>query len=65
MTNDPAHHDDRLFEQVCAKHSVKPEVVSELLKIEREYQLQNKRHGIYDRLRECIQGSVQVEERRD
>jgi len=65
MTTDSKHFETRLFEQVCAKHGLKPEVVSELLKIEREYQLQNKRHGIYDRLRECIQSSVQVEERRD
>jgi len=57
--------DRDLFESLCCKHGVKTVVVTELLKIEKDYQLQNKRHGIYDRLRECIQSSVQVEERRD
>jgi len=60
------HAPDReLFDRLCLKYGLKPEVLSELLKIEKDYQLQNKRHGIYDRLRECIQSSVQVEERRD
>jgi hypothetical protein len=33
-------------------------VVEELLKIEKEYQLRDRRHGVYDRLRECVHTSI-------
>jgi hypothetical protein len=57
--------DRDLLQSLCARQGIKPELVEELLRIEKEYQLQNRRHGIYDRLRECIRSSIQPEERRD
>ena len=50
--------DRELLDKLCAKHGVKGELIEELLKIEKEYQLQSRRHGIYDRLREFIQSSI-------
>jgi len=57
--------DRELLQTLCAQHGVKPEVVEELLKIEKEYQLKQRRVGIYDRLKECVESSINPEERRD
>jgi hypothetical protein len=57
--------DRELLDRLCAKHGIKRELIEELLKIEKEYQLQIPRQRIYDRLRECIYGSIALEERRD
>lgn len=65
MSDSQRAPDREMFDGLCSRYGIRPEVVTDLLRIEKEYQLQNKRHGIYDRLRECVQGSVQVEERRD
>lgn len=43
-----------LLQDLCRKHSVKPELVEELLRVEKEYQLREKRHGIYEKLRDVI-----------
>jgi hypothetical protein len=57
--------DRELLAGLCTKHGVKIEVVEELLKVEKEYQFRDRRHGIYDRLREAVQASISPEERKD
>ena len=57
--------DRELLASLCTKRGMKIEVIEELLRIEKEYQLRERRHGIYDRLRECIQGSISPQERKD
>ena len=65
MNSDRITPDRELLASLCAEHGMKIEVIEELLRIEKEYQLRERRHGIYDRLRECIQASVSPQERRD
>ena len=50
-----------LLQDLCRKHDVKPELVEELLRVEKEYQLREKRHGIYDKLREVIFATAGVQ----
>jgi len=50
--------DKELLMDLCRKHGVNPAVVEELFKIEREYQFRDRRHGVYERLRECIRTSI-------
>lgn len=54
-----AHSKEKeLLYDLCQKHGVNPDAVEELLKIEKEYQLRERRHGIYDRLRDSIKASI-------
>lgn len=57
--------DHELLVQLCSQHDVSPDLVEELLRIEKEYQLRERRHGIYDRLKESVQSTIQPEERQD
>ena len=57
--------DRELLAELCNKHGMKIELFEGLLKVEKEYQLRDRRHGIYDRLRETIQASVEPQERMD
>ena len=54
-TNDLA---DGLLANLCEKHEIPPALVKELLQIEREYQAQARRHGIYGRIAQCIKDST-------
>ena len=47
-----------LLQDLCRKYSVNPAVVEELLRIEKEYRLRERRHGIYDRLQETVKASI-------
>lgn len=47
-----------LLMELCRQRGVNPAVVEELLKIEKEYQFRDRRHGVYDRLRECIRSGI-------
>lgn len=55
--------DDELLEALCRQHGVHLGVVRELRRIEKEHQARERRHGIYDQLRECIRASVTREGR--
>lgn len=57
--------DRELLAELCNKHGMKIELIEELLKVEKEYQLRDRRHGIYDRLKETIQTSIASQERMD
>lgn len=62
MTLKHSKEDRKLLEKLCDDHSVDLPLVEDLFKIEKEYQLQDRRHGIFDRLKECIQASISREE---
>ncbi len=53
--------EQELLQDLCRKHNVKPELVEELLRVEKEYQLREKRHGIYEKLREVIFSTARVQ----
>ena len=65
MSGDRATPDRELPAELCTKHGMKIELIEELLKVEKEYQLRDRRHGIYDRLKETIQTSIAPQERMD
>jgi hypothetical protein len=65
MNGDRVTPDRELLAQLCAKHGMKIELIEELLKVEKEYQLRDRRHGIYDRIKETIQTSITPQERVD
>ena len=65
MNTDRATPDRDLLAELCEKHGMKAELIEELLKIEKEHQLRDRRHGIYDRLREAIQESLAPQPRMD
>lgn len=58
MNGDRVTPDRDLLSELCAKHGMNIELIEELLKIEKDYQLRDRRHGIYDRLKEAIQASI-------
>jgi len=65
MSSNRITQDRELLASLCEKHGMKLDVVEELLRIETEYQLRERRHGIYDRLRECVKASISPHERKD
>ncbi len=54
--------DTELLEQLCRQHGISPELVRQLLRIEREHQFQERRHGINEELRQCIEASLRSEQ---
>jgi len=58
MSDSTRSREKDLLLELCRQRGVNPAVVEELLKIEKEYQFRDRRHGVYDRLRECIRASI-------
>jgi hypothetical protein len=53
----PLWADDRArteMEKVCEKHGVPPDVLAELVTVQRERQHQERAHGIYQRFEEIL-----------
>jgi len=50
--------DKRLLEELCDQHAVGFEKVLKLLEIVHEYELKDRRTGIYDALREIIKSDL-------
>lgn len=44
-----------LLKELCIKHGVPASMLEELLKVEKEYQLKERRFGIYEKLRQIIE----------
>lgn len=55
--------DKEILEELCVKHGVDISTVEELLKVEKQNRFRERRHGIYDSLRDCIQNSLLKDER--
>ncbi len=65
MTNNRLTREHELLVELCLKHGVKIELIEELLKVEKDFQLRDRRHGIYERLKETIQASISPHEQMD
>ncbi|HBG62038.1 MAG: hypothetical protein A2Y03_06565 [Omnitrophica WOR_2 bacterium GWF2_38_59] len=44
-----------LLKELCVKHGVSTAMLEDLLKVEKEYQLKERRFGIYEKLRQIIE----------
>jgi len=55
--------DPELLEALCREHGLPLALVRELLRIEKDHQARERRHGIYDQLRDCIRATVTREGR--
>lgn len=49
--------DKRLLEELCEQHGVNPDKVVKLLDTVRDYELKERRTGVYDALREILKSS--------
>lgn len=58
MTETGQGEEDSILRKLCDEHGFSVRLAQELLEIEREYQTSQRRHGIYDRLKEVIEESV-------
>lgn len=46
--------DQRLLQQLCGEHNVSHDKVLKLLETVKEYEFRDRRHGIYDALKEIV-----------
>ena len=44
-----------LLKELCVKYRVSTSMLEDLLKVEKEYQLKERRFGIYEKLRQIIE----------
>ncbi|MCD6327197.1 hypothetical protein J7M28_06560 [bacterium] len=51
-----------LLQDLCRKYGIDAKVVEELIKIGKQFQRMERRHGIYDELRRCIRDSIDARE---
>jgi hypothetical protein len=56
---------DEDLDRICRLHGVEPQVVKELLDIERRYHRQMRRAGIMDELADCIKRSTRTQRTAD
>ena len=54
--------DKRLLEELCEQHSVSFPKVQKLLETVQEYELKDRRTGIYDALREVLKSDIKTME---
>ncbi len=54
--------DKKLLEDLCNKHDISFEKVNRLLVTVHEYELKDRRTGIYDALREILKSDMQKED---
>jgi hypothetical protein len=47
--------DRKLLEEICIREGVSLQVVEKLLKVEKEYQLKERRFGIYKKLKQVLE----------
>lgn len=46
--------DNGLLEELCMKYGISSEVIADMLEIENDHQLMERRHGIFQKLRETM-----------
>lgn len=46
--------DNGLLDELCKKYGIPSEVIGEMLEIENDHQLMERRHGIFQKLRETM-----------
>jgi len=45
----------RLLEEICAKYGISFKTVENLLKVEKKYQLKERRFGVYEKLKQILE----------
>lgn len=65
LNNQRGTLEQELLDSLCEKHGIRADLILELIDIEKEHQFQQRRHGIYLELKECLQNSLSPEERKD
>jgi len=50
-----SERDRKLLEDICIKYNVSLEEMESLLRVEKEYQLKERRFGIYDKLKQILE----------
>ena len=50
--------DQKLLEDICTKYNVSLEEMKSLLRVEKEFQLKERRFGIYDKLRQILEVNI-------
>jgi len=45
----------KLLEEICIKYGVSFKTVENLLKVEKEYQLKERRFGVYEKLKQILE----------
>ncbi len=50
--------DRKMLHEICAKHNVEVEKIDTLLKVEKEYQLKERRFGIYEKLKQILEAGI-------
>ena len=58
VSDRPVPGDTDLLRRLCAEHGLSHQLLVDLLKIQREHQFQQRRHGINEQLREAIVSSL-------
>lgn len=58
MDNQVPLPEEEILVKLCEKYDVKPELIHELLKIERGYQDHAKRRGIFQQISELIKADM-------
>jgi len=58
-----AEEDRALLEELCQQHGVSLQKVLKLLETVREYEFKERRHGVYDALREILKTPAEALER--
>ncbi|MEO4054467.1 DNA modification system-associated small protein [Solibacillus sp. CAU 1738] len=56
--------DKELLDSLCEKHQVESELIFELLEIERDVRHYDRRHRIYERLRQCVISNLKEKKRK-
>ena len=63
MNNVSKSDQSELLQELCRKYGLEPKVVEELIKIEKQCQHMERRHGIYDALKQCILDNLKTPDR--
>jgi len=47
-----------ILESLCIEHGVSIKLFEELLSIEKEYQIKERRHGIYEKIKDTVESEL-------
>ena len=59
MNNRISLQEEEILEKLCNKYEIRPEIIKELLNIERGYQDQERRRGIFQQINELIKNDME------
>ena len=59
MNNRISLQEEEILEKLCKKYEIRPEIIKELLNIERGYQDHERRRGIFQQITELIKNDME------